>query len=82
MIDQMNRTHAADGLYVTLLMHDAQGVLEGGTLGQVPLSMANVLDTQKAERRIQLSGETATEVGSVSTGYAVSGSQVINIHVK
>ena len=82
MIDQMNRTHATDGLYVNLLVHDAQSVLEGGTLGQVPLSMANVLDSQKAERRIQITGETATEIGSISTGYAVNGSQVFNIRVK
>ena len=82
MIGQMNRSHAVDGLYVTLLMHDAQSVLEGGTLGQVPLSMANVLDSQKAERRIQLTGETATEIGSILTGYAINGSQVLNIRVK
>jgi hypothetical protein len=81
-IDQMNRNHANDSLYVSLLIHDAQTVLEGGTLGQVPLSMANVLESQKAEQRIQMTGETATELGSVRTGYAVTGSQVLTIRVR
>jgi hypothetical protein len=82
MIDQMNRSHINDGLYVSLLVHDAQTVLEGGTMGEVPLSMANVLESQKAEQRIQLTGETAKELGSVETGYAVSGTQVLTLRVR
>jgi hypothetical protein len=81
-IDQMNHSHANDGLYVSLLVHDAQTVLEGGTMGEVPLSMANVLESQKTEQRIQLTGETARELGSVRTGYAVSGAQVLTLRVK
>ena len=82
IIGQMNRSHPNDGLYASLLLHDAQTVLDGGTLGQVPLSMANVLESQKAEQRIQLTGETAMEVGSIRTGYALAGSQVLNLRVK
>ncbi len=82
VIDQMNRGHANDALYVSLLVHGAQTVLDGGTMGQVPLSMANVLESQKAEQRIQMTGETAKELGSVKTGYAVSGSQVLTLRVR
>jgi len=82
MIDQLDRSHSNDGLYVSLLVHDAQTVLEGGTMGQVPLSMANVLESQKAEQRIQITGETAEELGSVKTGYAVSGTQVLTLRVR
>ncbi len=81
-IDQLNRSHANDGLYVSLLVHNAQTILEGGTMGQVPLSMANVLESQKTEQRIQLTGESATALGSVKTGYAVTGSQVLTIRVR
>ena len=81
-IDQINRNHANDGLYVALLTHDPQTVMEGATLGQVPLSMANVLESQKAEQRIQMTGETATELGSVRTDYAVTGSQVLTLRVR
>jgi hypothetical protein len=82
MIDQMNRSHANDRLYVMLLTHDAQTVLEGGTMGEVPLSMANVLEPLKAEQRMQLTGETATELGSLETGYEVTGSEVFTLHVR
>ncbi len=82
IIGQMNRSHPNDGVYVALLLHDAQSVSEGGTLGQVPLSMINVLEPQKAEQRIQLTGETAAEIGSIHSGYAVNGSQVLTLHVK
>ncbi len=81
-ISQMNRSHLNDRLYVTLLLHDAQSVLEGGTLGDVPLSMANVLDPLKAEQRMTLTGETAAELASIATGYAVTGSQVLTLRVK
>jgi hypothetical protein len=81
-INQMNRGHLNDRLYVTLLLHDAQSVLEGGTLGNVPLSMANVLDPLKAEQRMTLTGETAAELASIGTGYAVIGSQVLTLRVK
>jgi hypothetical protein len=81
-IDQMNRSHVNDGLYVSLLVHDVQSVSEGGTMGQVPLSMANVLESQKAEQHIQLTGETAEELGSVRTEFAVSGAQVLTLRVR
>ncbi len=82
MVDEMNRSHGNDGVYVTLLEHEAQAVLEGGAMAAVPLSMANVLEPLKAEQRMQLTGETPVELGSATTGYAVSGMQVLTIHIR
>ncbi len=48
----------------------------------VPLSMANVLEPLKDAQKMQLTGESVVEVGSAETGYAVSGSQVLNLLVK
>ena len=81
-VEQMNRSHANYGVYVTLLKHDAQAVLEGGTLGGVPLSMANALEPLKGEQRMQLTGETAVELGSAKTGYSVTGAQVLTVRVR
>jgi hypothetical protein len=81
-IDLLNRGHRNDRLYVTLLTHDAQTALEGGTMGAVPLSMANVFESQKAEQRIQVTGESAVELGSVDTGFALTGSQILTLKVK
>jgi hypothetical protein len=78
----MNRLHPNDRVYVTLLSREAQAVLEGETLPGVPLSMANVLGSLKDAQRMSLHGESVVEAGSAETGYAVSGSQVLNLNVR
>jgi hypothetical protein len=82
VIEQMNSMHANDRIYVTLLDHKPQAILEGGTMGSVPLSMANVLEPLKAEQQVQLTGETAVELGSGETRYAISGTQVLTLTVR
>ncbi len=78
----LNRMHANDRVYVTLLDHATQGVLEGEALPQMPLSMANVLEPLKDAQKMQLTGESVVAAGSTDAGYAVSGSQVLNMVVK
>ena len=78
----MNRMHPNDRVYVTLLDHAAQAVLEGEALPAVPLSMANVLEPLKEAQKMQLTGESVVAAGSVDAGYAVSGSQVLSLLVK
>jgi hypothetical protein len=81
-VAELNRMRANDRVYVTLLNHEAEAVLDGEALPGVPLSMANVLEPLKAAQKMQLTGESAVEVGSAETGYAVSGSQVLSLMVK
>lgn len=81
-VDQMNRLHANDRVYVTLLSREAQAVLEGETLPGVPLSMANVLGPLKDSQRLSLSGESVIEAASADAGYAVNGSQVLNLTIR
>jgi hypothetical protein len=78
----LNRIHANDRVYVTLLDHAAQAVVEGEALPVVPLSMANVLEPLKDAQKMQLTGESVVEAGSAEAGYAVSGSQVVSLVVK
>jgi SpoIVB peptidase S55 len=78
----LNRMHANDRVYVTLLDHAAQAVLEGEALPQMPLSMANVLEPLKDAQKMQLTGESVVAAGSTEAGYAVSGSQVLNMIVR
>jgi hypothetical protein len=82
MVAAMNRMHANDRVYVTLLDHATQAVLEGEALPGVPLSMANVLEPLKDAQKMQLTGESVVEAGSTDAGYAVSGSQVLTLLVK
>jgi hypothetical protein len=81
-VAKLNQMHDNDRVYVTLLDHQAQAVFDGKSLPTMPLSMANVLEPLKAEQRMQLTGESVMEAGSIETGYAVSGSQVLNLLVK
>jgi hypothetical protein len=81
-VAELNRMHANDRVYVTLLNHEAQAVLDGEALPGVPLSMANVLEPLKTAQKMQLTSESAVEAGSAETGYAVSGSQVLNLMVR
>jgi hypothetical protein len=81
-VEQMNRLHANDRVYVTLLSREAQAVVEGETMPQVPLSMANVLGPLKDAQRMQLNGESVVEVASADAGYAVTGSQVLTLMIR
>jgi len=81
-VAELNRLHANDGVYVTLLDHTAQAMVDGQALPAVPLSMANVLEPLKAEQKVQLSGESAVAAGSAETDYAVSGSVVLNLEIR
>jgi hypothetical protein len=78
----LNRMHQNDRVYVTLLNHATQGVLEGEALPEMPLSMANVFEPLKDAQKMQLTGESVVAAGSAEAGYAVSGSQVLNVMVK
>jgi len=81
-IAALNRMHSNDRVYVTLLTHAPQALLESEALPGVPLSMANVLEPLKDAQKMQLTGESAMSVGSSEVGYAVSGSQVVNLTVR
>lgn len=81
-VAQMNRSHANDRVYVTLLEHTAQAGFESESLPGVPLSMANVLEPLKASQKVQLTGESAVEAGSAGLGYALSGLQVLTVDVR
>ena len=81
-IAALNRMHVNDRVYVALLDHAPQAVLESGALPGLPLSMANVLEPLKDAQKMQLTGESAVDVGSAEAGYALSGSQVLTLTVK
>ncbi|NYF89934.1 SpoIVB peptidase S55 domain-containing protein [Tunturiibacter empetritectus] len=81
-VSALNRIHENDRVYVTLLNHSAQAVLEGEALTEVPLSMANVFEPLKEAQKMQLTGESVVAAGSVEAGYAVSGYQVLNLVVR
>lgn len=81
-VTELNRLHTNDSLYITLLDHAAQAVLESSALTELPLSMANVLDPMKDAGKVQLSGESTVELRAIPTGYSVTGAQVLNLVIR
>ena len=78
----LNATHANDRVYVTMLTPQPQARLDGRTLTQLPISMANVLDPLRANRMLTLNGESAVAVTSVPMDAVVTGNQVVTIQVE
>ncbi len=70
IIHQMNSAHEDDQLYVTLLLPNAQAVVDGRTLASIPISMANVLEPLRTNRGISLNGESVVPVTRSSGRHA------------
>ena len=81
-VAQLNRLHANDRLYVTLLDHETQAVTAAETLPSLPPSMVNALQPLRESREISFTSETARLAGSVPLDAAVSGSQVLTLRVR
>lgn len=81
-IANANRIHPNDRVYLTLLDHAPQAVLNGGTLSAVPLSMANVLEPLKEGQELRLTGESAVESTSTEIPEALTGSKVLTLIVR
>ena len=81
-VHALNATHTNDRVYVTMLTPEPQARLDGRTLAQVPISMANVLDPLRVNRSLTLNGESAVAVTSVPMDAVVTGNQVVTIQVE
>lgn len=81
-VAQLNRTHGNNRIYVTMLDHAAQALLDSEALPAVPLSMANIFAPLKDAQKLQLSGESIIDAASAETSFAVSGSQVLSLTIR
>jgi hypothetical protein len=82
IIHQMNAVHQDDRLYVTLLLPNAQAVVDGRTLASIPISMANVLEPLRTNRGIALNGESVVPVTSIPVEAMLSGMQVVSVEIE
>jgi SpoIVB peptidase S55 len=82
IIRQMNSAHEDDRLYVTLLLPNAQAVVDGRTLASIPISMANVLEPLRTNRGISLNGESVVPVTSIPVEAMLSGMQVVSVEIE
>jgi hypothetical protein len=74
--------HAADRVYVSLLVPETQAGMEGQTLSSLPLSVANALEPLRAAQDASLNGESAELEADAPAGGVLSGFQVLNLRIE
>lgn len=79
---QALRQHAGDRLYVSLLAPEAQAAMDGQTLTELPLSVANALEPLRTAHDVSLNGESAEVMGDAPAGGVLSGFQILNLHIE
>ena len=82
IIHQLNAAHEDDQLYVSLLLPNAQAVVDGRTLASIPISMANVLEPLRTNRGISLNGESVVPVSAIPVDAMLSGMQVVSLEIE
>ena len=75
------RSHAEDRIYVSLLVPEAQAGMDGHTLTELPISVANALEPVRDARQIVMNGESADVVGEAPVDGLVAGFQILSLHV-
>lgn len=76
----LRQRHAADRLYLSMIIPEAQASIDGDTLDRLPLSMANAFEPQR--ETASLHGESIQLLESVPTPGPLTGQQVITLHVE
>jgi hypothetical protein len=82
LLEEARNQHAADRIYVSLLVPEAQAGMNGQTLSSVPLSVANALEPVHMEKDITLNGESAEPAAEAPAGGVLTGFQVLNLHIE
>jgi hypothetical protein len=79
---QARGQHAADRIFVSLLVPETQAGMEGQTLSSLPLSVANTLEPMRAAQDASLNGESAELEADTPAGGVLSGFQLLNLRVE
>ncbi len=74
--------HAADKVYVSLLLPESQASLEGSTLDSLPLTMANTMESQRSGAEVGLHGESLVVAAEADAGGVLSGQQLLTLRVE
>jgi hypothetical protein len=79
---RLRRLHAADRLYVSLLLPESQASLDGVTLDSLPLSMANTLESERSGVEVGLHGESLAVEAEAPAGGVLGGQQLLTLRVE
>jgi hypothetical protein len=74
--------HAADQVYVSLLLPESQASLPGSTLDSLPLSMANTMESERSGVEVGLHGESIVVAAQAAAGGVLTGQQILSVRVE
>jgi hypothetical protein len=74
--------HAADQVYVSLLLPESQASMAGNTLDSLPLSMANTMESQRSGVEVGLHGESLVVAAQAPADGVLSGQQILTLRVE
>ena len=79
----LNKEHANNRLYVSLLEADPEARVADKVMPTLPLSVMNVMDGMRGNQEMIVSGESnVDETATPSLDYVVSGAQVLTVTIK
>ena len=78
----LNKEHANNQLYVSMLEPGPQAVIEDKVMPSLPLSIMNVMDGMRGTQDMMVVGESSVNEASLPLDYVVSGAQVISLEIK
>ena len=82
VLAQARTQHAADRIYVSLLVPETQAGMAGQTLASLPLSMANALEPLRTTQDVNLNGESAEVMAQAPAEGVLNGFQILNLHIE
>ena len=78
----LNKEHANDRLYVSLLEANPQAMVEDKVMPTMPLSVMTVMEGMRGTQDMVVVGESSVNESSTPVDYVVSGAQIITVSVK
>jgi hypothetical protein len=82
-ISLLNKQHANNRVYVSLLEADPEAMIADKVMPTLPLSIMNVMDGMRGTQDMVVLGESSVnEAATAALDYVVSGAQVLTINIK
>ena len=81
-ISLLNKEHANNRLYVSLLESDPEARVGDKVMPTLPISVMNVMDGMRGTQDMVVVGESAVDEAATPIDYVVTGSQVITLNIK
>jgi hypothetical protein len=82
VLAEARKRHQADRIFVSLLLPETQGDVQGQSLTGLPLSVANTLEPLRSAQDVNLNGESAALAADAPAGGVLSGFQILNVHIQ